>query len=495
LNNLSKSKLLAYRQCPKRLWLEIHRRDLMDLAASSQSAMLQGHEVGEIARKIYDPEGRGHFLDLEKLGFRALFKHSEALVEEADTPLFETGFSANGALALADILLPVSEGKDRAWRMVEVKSSTSIKDYHRDDAAIQAYVARSAGLPLQSIAVAHIDNTWIYRGNGDYRGLLVESDLTSEAFARGVEVESWIEGAQEIAASMSEPPTSIGEQCNKPHACAFQSFCWRSMATAEYPVSWLPNIKSKALKACVAFDASDMRDVPDHLLNAQQLRVKQCTVNQEVFFDADGAANDLATYCLPGYFLDFETSMFAIPIWAGTRPYQHIPFQFSLHILSEAGDLQHQAFLDIGGNDPSRRFAEALVAACGVEGPVFVYSARFEKGRIKELTERFPDLSFRLHAISDRMVDLLDIAIERYYHPSQQGSWSIKKVLPAIAPDLDYGELDGVQNGEMAMTAFKEAIALSCSPERKVEIEAQLQRYCELDTLAMVRIWEFLRGS
>ena len=149
LNNLSKSKLLAYRQCPKRLWLEIHRRDLIDLDAGSQSAMLQGHEVGAIARKIYDPEERGHFLDLEKLGFRALFKHSEALVEEADTPLFETGFSANGALALADILLPVSEGKDRAWRMVEVKSSTSVKDYHRDDVAIQAYVVRAAGVPLQ----------------------------------------------------------------------------------------------------------------------------------------------------------------------------------------------------------------------------------------------------------------------------------------------------------------------------------------------------------
>lgn len=298
-----------------------------------------------------------------------------------------------------------------------------------------------------------------------------------------------------IAASMSEPPTSIGEQCNKPHACGFINYCSQNSVTVEYPVSWLPNIKSKALKACIAGGATDMRDVPDHLLNAQQLRVKQCTVNQEIYFDAEGAANDLTAYRLPGYFLDFETTMFAIPIWAGTRPYQHIPFQFSLHIVSEVGDLQHQAFLDLSGNDPSRRLAETLVAACGEEGPVFVYSAKFEKGRIKELSERFPDLSIRLHAISDRMVDLLDIATERYYHPSQQGSWSIKKVLPAIAPDLDYGELDGVQNGEMAMTAFKEAIDTDCLPERKAEIEAQLQRYCGLDTLAMVRIWEFLRGS
>lgn len=495
MNNLSKSKLLAYRQCPKRLWLEIHRRDLIDLAAGSQSAMAQGHEVGAIARKIYDPEECGHFLDLEILGFRDLLSQSKALIDEANAPLFEAGFAANGALALADILLPVNDGEDRTWRMVEVKSSTSVKDYHRDDAAIQAYVARAAGVPLQSIAVAHIDNSWIYPGNGDYRGLLVELDLTSEAFEREVEVESWIAGAQEIADSTSEPLTRTGGQCNTPYACSFRTYCWQSMLRAEYPVSWLPNIRGKALKACIAFDAKDMRDVPDHLLNAQQLRVKHCTINQEIYFDAEGAKNDLAANSLPGYFLDFETTMFAVPIWVGTRPYQHLPFQFSLHVLSETGDLGHQEFLDLSGDDPSRRFAEALVDACGEHGPVFVYSAKFEKGRIKELAERFPDLSIRLLAISHRMVDLLDIATDRYYHPSQQGSWSIKKVLPAIAPDLDYGQLEGVQNGEVAMTAFKEAINSACLPERKAEIEVQLWRYCGLDTLAMVRIWEFFRGT
>ena len=163
-------------------------------------------------------------------------------------------------------------------------------------------------------------------------------------------------------------------------------------------------------------------------------------------------------------------------------------------MLSEARDLRHQEFLDLSGDDPSRRFSEALVDACREQGPVFVYSAKFEKGRIKELAERFPDLSIRLLAISNRMVDLLNIATERYYHPTQQGSWSIKKVLPAIAADLDYGQLEGVQNGEMAMTAFKEATNSACLPERKAEIEVQLRRYCGLDTLAMVKIWEFFRG-
>lgn len=495
MRNFSKSKLLAYRQCPKRLWLEIHRGDLLEQGAVTQAAMAQGHEVGAIARKIYDSEERGYFLDLEILGFRDLLSQSKVLIDGANAPLFEAGFAANGALALADILLPLNDSEGRTWRMVEVKSSTSVKDYHRDDVAIQAYVVRAAGVPLQSIAVAHIDNSWSYPGNGDHRGLLVESDLTSEAFARSTEVESWIAGARDVAAKISEPPIRLGEQCNKPHACGFMSYCSQSTPTVVYPVSWLPNIKSKALKACVKDGATDMRDVPENLLNAQQMRVKHCTVNREIYFDAQGAANELAAYPLTGYFLDFETTMFAVPIWTGTRPYQQIPFQFSLHVLSEAGNLQHQEFLDLSGDDPSRCFAVALVNACGEQGPVFVYSAKFEKGRIKELAERFPDLSIRLLAISHRMVDLLDIATDRYYHPSQQGSWSIKKVLPAIAPDLDYGQLEGVQNGEMAMTAFKEAINPACLPERKAEIEVQLRRYCGLDTLAMVRIWEFFRGT
>ncbi len=210
MRNFSKSKLLAYRQCPKRLWLEIHRGDLLEQGAVTQAAMAQGHEVGAIARKIYDSEERGYFLDLEILGFRDLLSQSKVLIDGANAPLFEAGFAANGALALADILLPLNDSEGRTWRMVEVKSSTSVKDYHRDDVAIQAYVVRAAGVPLQSIAVAHIDNSWSYPGNGDHRGLLVESDLTSEAFARSTEVESWIAGARDVAAKISEPPIRLG---------------------------------------------------------------------------------------------------------------------------------------------------------------------------------------------------------------------------------------------------------------------------------------------
>jgi hypothetical protein len=234
--------------------------------------------------------------------------------------------------------------------------------------------------------------------------------------------------------------------------------------------------------------------VPDALLNDKQKRVKEHTQANTVFFDAAGAAADLAAYSLPAYFLDFETIQFAAPIWKGTRPYQQITFQFSLHTLATSGQLEQTAFLDLSGNDPSEAFAHALIAVCGQQGPVYVYSASFETARIRELAERYPAMSEPLLAINERVVDLLPIARERYYHPSQQGSWSIKKVLPAVVPELRYDALDGVQDGGMAMEAFLEGIHPSTSIERKSQIEQKLLAYCKLDTYAMVRLWQVFAG-
>ncbi len=184
-----------------------------------------------------------------------------------------------------------------------------------------------------------------------------------------------------------------------------------------------------------------------------------------------------------------------MPIWKGTRPYQQITFQFSLHTLGESGQLSHTAFLDLTGDDPSEPFAKALIAACGESGPVFVYFAGFETARIRELAERFPDLAEPLLAINARVVDLLPIARNRYYHPSQQGTWSIKAVLPAAVPELSYHQLEGVQDGESAMDAFSEAIQSDTTAERKGEIERQLLAYCRLDTFAMVRLWQLFSGA
>lgn len=491
MRTLSKSKLLAYRQCAKRLWLEVHRPELREDSEATEESFKIGHEIGDIARKLFDPAGKGVLVDVEREGFNAAFARSTALLASAQ-PIFEAGFSSKGAIAFADIMLPVRKTGTRGWRMIEVKSSTSVKDYHHDDVAIQAFVARSAGVPLASIALAHIDSAWIYPGNENYKGLLKESDLTEEAFGRSDEVMGWITNAQVIVRKTNEPKIKTGSHCSYPYECGFLNYCKKQEPKAKYPVDWLPRIQAKALKALINDDGViDLRHVPDELLNDRQLRVKAHTLSGLPFFDSVGAAAYLADYQLPAYFLDFETVQFAIPIWKGTRPYQQIPFQFSLHRLSRSGKVEHVSFLDLSGGDPSKALAEALIAACGERGPVFVYNAAFETARIRELSQRFPRWKKPLLAINKRIVDLLRVAEQFYYHPSQQGSWSIKSVLPAIAPDLRYDALDGVQDGGMAMDAYREAVSPSTPRARKEQIHEQLLAYCQLDTYAMVRIWQF----
>ncbi len=495
MRSLSKSKLVAFRQCAKRVWLEVHEPSLAVYSADTQARFEAGNEVGALARRLYDPQNRGTTLDAQRDGFSATFERTRDLLKEP-RPIFEAGFAAEGAMAFADVMLPASDGPRPRWRMVEVKSATSVKDYHHDDAAIQSYVARAAGADLEAIAVAHVDSTWVYPGGGDYRGLIKEEDLTEETIERTTEVAGWVAEAQRVVGENQPPQIGLGRHCHDPFDCPFLAHCRAALPAVEHPVEWLPNLRGQDVRDLIETKGvRDLRDIPDDLLNEQQLRVKRHTLSGEPYFDAAGARAALAKHKLPALFLDFETAQLAVPIWAGTRPYQQIPFQFSLHSLSADHGLSHAAHLDLTGQDPSESFARALIEACTGSGPIFVYNAAFESGRIKELAERYPRLAPALTALSARIVDLLPITRRFYYHPSQHGSWSIKAVLPAMAPDLSYDTLTGVKDGGMAMIAYLEAIRGGTSAARKAEIERQLLDYCRLDTLAMVRVWQFLSGN
>ena len=494
MRNLSKSKIIAFRQCPKRLWLEIHKPELRDDSASEVVFKI-GHQVGDIARTICDPNGTGETIDLNTLGHSEALKRSAKLLTEGKKPVFEAGLSMQGALAYADVMLPDMSDGDLRWRMIEVKSSTGVKAYHQDDIAVQSHIAIASGLRLASVSLAHIDNSFVYQGDGDYRGLLHEVDLTSEALSRFDEVKEWLVGAHAIAALAEEPEVATGPHCTTPFTCGFCDYCNRDKVLPEFPLESLPKLHYRKREQFVSEGYEDLREVPDNLLSVIQRRVKECSVTGTAYFDADGAKADLAPHGFPAYFLDFETVSFAVPVWKGTRPYQQTPFQFSLHRVEHSGSLVHTAFLDLTGADPSKAFAKSLIEQCGCEGPVFVYNATFEKTRMRELAACFPELQPALNSIILRVVDLLPIAQNRYYHPSQHGSWSIKAVLPALCPDLSYDQLDGVQDGAMAIEAFQEATAPETSPERKAALEQQLLKYCELDTFAMVRMWQIFSGT
>lgn len=456
--------------------------------------MAEGDKIGEIARTNFVPNGSGRLIDIKAEGVdEAIRKTADILTDRQ--PIFEAGFEANGARCFVDILLPGGNDDEPEWRIVEVKSSTKLKPYHLEDVSIQAYIAAKSGIALSSIGVAHVDIGWTYQGDENYQGLLTEIDITEAAKAKISEIAGWIKEAQDVVAAPEPPIVTMGKHCKTPHECGFQYLCKEGQNQAEFPVEWLAGKLHKDIQSQQQLNPSlDMRDVDDALLNRDQQRIKDATISGQPYFDQSAAAAELEQYSFPLYFLDFETIQYAIPRWAGTKPYQQIPFQFSLHRLDSNSSWDHSEFLDLSGSDPTRSFAEKLVERCGKDGAIFVYNASFESARIRELSERFEDLSSALLSLNDRMVDLHPISKRNFYHPSQQGSWSIKYLLPAICPDMEdaYQNLIGVQNGTMAMDAYIAATELTDMEPAKAEIADQLRSYCKLDTWAMVRVWSAL---
>ena len=496
---LSKSKILAYLQCPKRLWLEVHQPQSRTDSSATTASFATGHAVGDVSRQIYDPDGTGIFLNIKTLGLDGLVAATQTALAERKT-ILEAGFQANGTLSLADILIPVEHASGPAWRMVEVKSSSSVKEYHVKDLAVQTAIATQAGVRLTGVSVAHVDNTWTYPGNQQYSGLLKEVDQTAHVKELGEDVAQWVNDAHLIANLPTVPAKSTGDHCTDPFECGFLAFCSASETKVEHPVTWLPRVQTKVLKAHIATPGvKAMEDVPDSLLNALQLRVKKHTLADTVDFDAVGAKAALSRHPLPAHFLDFETIAFAVPIWAGTRPYEQVPFQFSMHYLQASDQKPHHSeFLDLTGKNPTRPFAEALVQSCGQVGPIFVYNKGFEGARIEDVIRHLQEevgLVAALAAIKARLVDLKPITQDAYYNPTQKGSWSIKAVLTAMVPELSYKNLDTVQDGGGAQQAYLKAIGLAGVDGGIADIELirkQLLAYCELDTFAMVRIWQKL---
>lgn len=350
---------------------------------------------------------------------------------------------------------------------------------------------RNVGLPIQSISLAHINNEFVYPGGANYEGLLVEVDMTDEVRTLETSVVDLIATARD-AVTGTMPLVNVGPQCNKPYDCQFQSYCWPS--DTEYPIAGLGGNKAK-LGNYVALGARDIRDVNVNDVSAEtQKRIHRvtCEGRPEIL---DGARQTLATLQFPRYYLDFETIGPAVPIWPGTRPYARLAVQWSVHIDDGAGDgsvasLRHEQYLDLSGNAPMRSLAEELIKSLADSGPVLMYT-NYEEQVINSLIEMFPDLETPLRKIIDRLFDLHPVVKENYYHPKQLGSWSIKAVLPTIAPHMNYARLEGIAEGLAASDGFIAAIDPETTPERKAELEQQLLRYCRFDTEAMVAVVNF----
>ncbi|NNM66346.1 MAG: DUF2779 domain-containing protein [Burkholderiales bacterium] len=472
---LSKSRIISHRQCPKRLWLQVKRPDLLDDSAT-QSVLSVGNTVGTLARAMI-PDGV--LIDAADLR-EALRQTTSALAAKPRRVLFEATAQHDGVLVRADVLSPLQRG----WHMIEVKSSSKLKDYHVEDAAIQSWVLRQAGVPLAAESIAVVDTAYVYPGQGRYAGLLRQEEITRDVAERRGEVPQWIAAARKTLTATKAPRIDPGPQCNSPFACPFQAHC---IPPAEgYPVDILP-YGGKLATALKAEGYADLRDVPkSRLSNPRHLQVWQASRSGKAVVDPI-LPQTLRALGYPRTYMDFESLNPAIPIWPGTRPYQQVVFQWSCHIQTRGGRVTHREFLSDGPQDPRHAFLTTLLDAVGRSGPVLVWNDAFEKTRLRELATIFPAFAPRIDALINRLVDLLPLFRKHYYHPAMMGSTSLKDVLPTIAPDLAYDDLE-VANGTMAQEAFQRILLQRIPQSQRESTRQALLQYCERDTGALVRV-------
>jgi hypothetical protein len=479
---LSKTRIMAGEQCDKRLWLEVHNKGLRTIDPSMQARFDQGHAFGALARQQLGP---GTLVEHPDDQERALEDSAALLNSTGPLTLFEPAVAFGDVLVRADVLTRDAQGH---FALIEVKSSTKVKDEHLLDAAIQCWVLEGAGLSLGQIEIAHVNNAFVYAGGGKYDGIVSRQDVTAEVRGLLSSVPAMVKKALSIVAG-NVPAIPTGPHCHKPYECAFYPHC--SAQGPQFPVWWIPRIGEKRVLELLARGIRDVAEVPrDVTFTEKQQRVVDATRMNRVYIDRT-ACQDLSRLAFPRFYLDFESAAPCIPFWASTRPYEQVPFQFSCVIERTAGIIETTSWLSRNSNLPLRELAEALLDALGDHGPIIVYSG-FEKTRIGELVKRFPDLGPRLRALQDRLYDLSRVVADAYYHPSMRGSYSIKDVLPTVTDQISYAGLETVTDGSAAATAFMKTLATETNADERERLRNELVRYCDIDAMAMRMLCEHL---
>ena len=483
---ISKSKFLQGLQCPKLLWSAYNAKHLFpDVDDALQAVFDQGHEVGSLAKKMFP---NGIEIDVEPADFEGAIELTKKYLLSR-RPLFEATFSAHGGYARADILNPV--GKDE-WDIVEVKSTTSLKDIHVPDLAFQVWVFTEARIKIRRCFLCHINNEYIRHGEIDPKEFFTLHDVTAEVAELSHEIENQISEMRKVIRAAKCPDTQIGPHCDSPYTCPLHENCW-SFLPSQNVLELYYDSKGRGwdlLKRGVLRIA----DIPeDYSLSPKQEIQRVVAMSGKPHANRAQIDTFLKNLKYPLHFLDFETFSTAIPLFDGIRPYEQIPFQFSLHIVREAGEKpEHPKYLAQGRNDPRAEFMRELKSAIEPSGSIVVFNAPFEKGRLKECAAFLPEHEKWVSEVNGRIVDLLNpFRSFNFYHPNQRGSASMKSVLPALT-GKDYEHLEIQEGGEASREFVRVTFGDVSDAERK-RVRQALDEYCGRDTEGMVWILDFIR--
>jgi hypothetical protein len=460
------------------LWISVNRKELIPVPdAATQYKFDQGHLVGELAKKLY-PDG----IDIPSDNFMGNINRTKELLNQRK-PLFEAGVMVGNLFSRTDILNPVNEDE---WDIIEVKSSTEIKDINLHDVSFQKLCWEESGLKIRKCFLAYINNKYVKNGEINPQELFIVDDITEPVGFKSLDIRDKISGMMEIINLPDCPEAIIGACCSDPYDCPLMDTCW-----AELPEHNVFTLYYGGKKSCELYDRGivEIADIPKtYKLNDKQQIQLSCVANDNVHIDKEGIKEFLGGLEYPLYLLDFETFSTVIPVYDGTRPYQNIPFQFSLHIQENpGGKLQHHEYLAEGKDDPRPGLLAALHNKIGDAGSIVAYNKSFEENVLKDLALAFPEYSEWINGILPGFVDLLvPFRSFNYYNPLQHGSASIKKVLPAITGSGYEGM--AIAKGDDASLAFLDMAYGNLADEEKLQIRNNLLEYCGLDTEAMARI-------
>ncbi|MRR06070.1 MAG: DUF2779 domain-containing protein [Deltaproteobacteria bacterium] len=482
--SLSKSLFIRGRQCHKSLWLQKHRPELKnELTCTQEAVFTLGHKVGNLAKGLFPGgvevpyEGLSHEEQLELT--------REAIAKGTET-IYEATFLHDGIFVKADILHHGRQG----WELYEVKASTKVKDYHSDDAALQFHVLRGAGIDPARVSIVHIDNSYIRTGDLDTHKLFSVADITSQVKDLQAEISQEID-SQRTMLRGGTPDIDIGPHCNNPYECDFTGYC-----RAHVPKDSIFDLSCRGMDKFSLYRQGFVRleDIPLDKLNTSQRFQVESTVMKRDTVNREGVRRFLDSLWHPLCFLDFETFMDPVPPFEGTRPYQQIPFQFSLHIEREPGaEIEHHGFLAEPGHDPRPELLDTLLHLIPEDACIIAWNQVFEIGVLRGLADAFPQHKERIERMIANFRDLMaPFRARTIYLWQAKGSYSIKKILPLLVPELGYEGMD-IGDGGAAMDAWH-TMNSKIDSEELERIRASLWEYCKLDTLAMVRILKKIKN-
>ena len=483
---ISKSKFVAGCQCPKRLYLQVHQPELAaEPDAASAAVMEQGRQVGLLARQLFPG---GVEVDCASGLDHAIRATRELVANRAVPAIFEAVFEHQNVLVKVDIL---QRRQDCRLRLIEVKSTTDLKDHHLEDVAIQ-YRVVSRRVDLASACLAHINKDYVFPGGDiDVRKFFKVRNLTRRVEKLQHDITFRLRAQFAIINMPNAPDIRAGKQCNSPIVCEFFEQC--NPPRPHDHVGFLPRLHASAMEELDAMGVESIMDIPDdYPLNERLRRVCTSVQTGEPWFSPD-LGKELGTLKYPLYFMDFETVNPAIPRFPGMRPYDQIPFQWSVHVLREPGaEVEHHEFLATSASDPRREFITSLCTVIGERGSIVVYFQPFEEQRLADLAAWLPEFEGRIKKIQRRLWDLLPVMRNHIYHPQFAGSYSLKSVLPALVPEMTYEGMT-VADGQAAGLAWESLLRGGLDQVVRDRIRKALLDYCGRDTLAMVRLLEKLR--